>query len=139
MAITTAAGTGACPAMGAGGNGGGVAGKTLVGEIEREVGGAKIGGAKAVAVGKTTTVGKSAATIAGKAATVTAGANGGTAVLTKGAIATGGTIWTGKGLSLGLGLGLGVWGPILLGAVSAAAIYGYVRSRKVEATGEDAD
>jgi hypothetical protein len=67
---------------------------------------------------------KAAAAGAGKAAMVGKGAGA--------AKAAGGTIWTGKGLSLGLGLGLGAWGPILLGAVAAVAVYGYVRSRRAE-------
>jgi hypothetical protein len=48
---------------------------------------------------------------------------------TKTAPAAGG-LFTGK--ALGLGLGMGVWGPIILGALGAAAIYGYVRSRRAE-------
>ena len=50
-------------------------------------------------------------------------------VATKAAPA-GGALLAGKGL--GLGLGIGALGPIILGAVGAAAIYGYVKSRKVE-------
>ena len=46
------------------------------------------------------------------------------------ALATGGTIWSGKGLSLGLGIGLGAWGPVLLLAGGAAAVYGYLQYRK---------
>lgn len=46
------------------------------------------------------------------------------------AAAPGGAVVAGKGL--GLGLGLGIWGPLILGVVGAAAIYGYVRSRKAE-------
>lgn len=42
----------------------------------------------------------------------------------------GGAVFAGKGL--GLGLGLGVWGPVILGVVGAAAVYGYVRSRNAE-------
>ena len=36
------------------------------------------------------------------------------------------------GKTLGLGLGLGAWGPVALGLIGAAAVYGYVRSRKAE-------
>ncbi len=50
---------------------------------------------------------------------------GGAATITKTA-ASGGTIWSGKGLSLGLGLGLGAWGPVLL----ASAVGGYIYWRK---------
>jgi len=50
-----------------------------------------------------------------------------------------GTIWSGKGLSLGLGLGLGIWGPILVVAGGAVAIYAYreYRRRKDALTDED--
>jgi len=34
-----------------------------------------------------------------------------------------GTFWAGASWKLGLGLGLGIWGPVMLTAVSAAAIY----------------
>ena len=37
-----------------------------------------------------------------------------------------------KGISLGLGLGLGIWGPIALGTLGAAAVYGYLKTRQVE-------
>ena len=47
-------------------------------------------------------------------------------------LTTGGTIWSGKGLSLGLGLGLGIWGPVLVVAAGAAAVYGYMQYRKGE-------
>lgn len=97
-------------------------------EVEAEAAAAKAaGGAKTGAAAKTAgTAGKvvgtkTAAAGTGVAKTAAAGAKVGA-----------GTIWTGKGLSLGLGLGLGAWGPIILGAVAAAAVYGYVRSRKAE-------
>ena len=41
------------------------------------------------------------------------------------------------GKSLGLGLGVGVWGPVILGVLGAAAIYGYIRSREAEASQSD--
>lgn len=44
-------------------------------------------------------------------------------------ITTGGTIWSGTGFSLGLGLGLGAAGPLLLGALVAAAGYGVYKYR----------
>ncbi|CAK0740460.1 conserved hypothetical protein [uncultured Gammaproteobacteria bacterium] len=50
---------------------------------------------------------------------------------------SGGTIWTGKSLSLGLGLGLGAWGPMLLMATGAAALYGYAEYRKRQQGGTD--
>ena len=53
-----------------------------------------------------------------------------TGIAKSSAVVKGGTIWKGTGAGLGLGLGLGVWGPIILAGVSAAAVYGYVRSRK---------
>ena len=61
-----------------------------------------------------------------------AGAAAGTSVTgatTAGAktAAAGGFLTAGKGM--GLGLGLGVWGPVILGLVGVAAVYGYVRSR----------
>ncbi|MEE8393363.1 MAG: hypothetical protein V3R66_03390 [Rhodospirillales bacterium] len=46
------------------------------------------------------------------------------------AATAGSAIFSGKGL--GLGLGLGGWGPVILGIVGAAAVYGYIRSRNVE-------
>ncbi len=58
--------------------------------------------------------------IASKAATTTS----------KVSAATGGTIWTGKGMSLGLGLGLGAWGPVLLAAVVATGGYAYYKKRQ---------
>lgn len=42
----------------------------------------------------------------------------------------GGVFFAGK--SLGLGIGMGIWGPLLIGAAGAAAIYGYIRSRNAE-------
>ncbi len=51
------------------------------------------------------------------------------------AATVGSAIFSGKGL--GLGLGLGAWGPVILGIVGAAAVYGYVRSRKAENTQSD--
>lgn len=55
------------------------------------------------------------------------------AIVAKGG-ATGGTIWKGTGLGLGVGLGLGIWGPIIVAGVGAAAVYGYVKSRKTAET-----
>jgi hypothetical protein len=74
---------------------------------------AKIAGAKAATASK------------GALAASKSGAIGGAAKA-----ATGGTIWTGKGLSVGLGLGLGAWGPVILVAGGAAAWYGYKKYRK---------
>ncbi|CAK0765410.1 Magnetosome protein MamD [uncultured Gammaproteobacteria bacterium] len=79
------------------------------------------------------------------AALQTAGAgtaSAGTAALTAGkaavatGVAAGGTIWSGTGLSLGLGLGLGVAGPLLLGALVAAAGYGIFKYQKNQAESE---
>ena len=53
------------------------------------------------------------------------------------ALATSGTIWSGKGLCLGLGLGLGAWGPILVVATGAAAIYAYREYRRRNEGGTD--
>ena len=63
-----------------------------------------------------------------------AGVTGGSA-MTAEAISTG-TIWSGKGFSLGLGLGLGIWGPVIVVAAGAAAVYGYLqyRQRRLEGT-----
>ena len=81
-----------------------------------------VAGGAAVAKGAAATKGMMAskAGMAGSAGSATA------------ANAAGGTMWTGKGLSLGLGLGLGAWGPVILGVIGGAAVYGYVRSRKAE-------
>ena len=79
----------------------------------------------------------------GTAATATGGGAGAGAAK---ALSTGGTIWSGNGFSLGLGIGLGAWGPILLGAAGAAAVYAYLRYRRrlldaadAEAPAEPAD
>ncbi|CAK0745107.1 Magnetosome protein MamD [Azospirillaceae bacterium] len=67
------------------------------------------------------------------------GTAGSAAALTAGKAATAsGTIWSGTGLSLGLGLGLGAVGPVVLGALIAAAGYGVYRYRKT-LTATDAD
>lgn len=73
--------------------------------------------APAATAGKACVAGKGAATAtsAAAAAKTTAAA---------------GTIWSGTGWSLGLGLGLGAWGPVILGGLAAAGVYGYVRSKK---------
>ncbi|MEI6984745.1 MAG: hypothetical protein WCK65_01330 [Rhodospirillaceae bacterium] len=65
------------------------------------------------------------------AASKTAGAN---------AITTGGAVLGGKSFSLGLGIGLGAWGPILVVAAGAAAVYAYLqyRNRQLEDVVEDA-
>ncbi len=65
----------------------------------------------------------------GKGAGLAAKAAGTTAAGTKTA-AAGSALVPVKGL--GLGLGLGIWGPLILGVIAAAAIYGYVNSLKVE-------
>ena len=94
--------------------------------------GAKAAGAKAVgakAAGAATT-----GTGAAAAGTTLTGATAGAS--TK-AASVGGFLSAGKGL--GLGLGLGIWGPVILGVVGAAAIYGYVRSRNAEKDQEDID
>ncbi len=82
-------------------------------------------GAKGVIAGKGAAAGKGAGmavkAAGGEPTLVTAGAK---------AAMTGGGVWTGKGL--GLGLGLGGWGAIILGVLGAAAIYGYVKSRRAE-------
>lgn len=70
-----------------------------------------------------TTAGK--ACIAGKSA-----ATAGSAAAAAKTTAAAGTLWTGTGWSLGLGLGLGAWGPVILGGLAAAGVYGYVRSKK---------
>jgi hypothetical protein len=67
---------------------------------------------------------------AGVAKTVAAGgATGatGTAIAAKSAV--GGAFLSGVGHTIGLGA-LGVWGPVLLGGVLAAGIYGYMKSRQ---------
>ncbi|MEI6560387.1 MAG: magnetic particle specific iron-binding protein [Rhodospirillaceae bacterium] len=71
---------------------------------------------------------------AGSAAVAAGGGSGAAKTLI-----TGGTIWSGKGFSLGLGLGLGVWGPVLVGAAGAAAVYAYLRycQRRAEAAGAE--
>ncbi len=67
------------------------------------------------------------------AGTIAAGKGTG-AVLAGGSTAaeavTTGTIWSGKGLSLGLGIGLGVWGPVIVVAAGAAAVYAYLQYRQ---------
>ncbi|CAK0753064.1 Magnetosome protein MamD [Azospirillaceae bacterium] len=54
-------------------------------------------------------------------------------------VSAGGTIWTGSGLSLGLGLGLGAAGPLLLGALVAAAGYGIYKYRSNQSSVDDRD
>ncbi len=49
----------------------------------------------------------------------------------------GSAIFASKGL--GFGLGLGFWGPVILGIVGGAAVYGYVRSRIAESGQSDED
>lgn len=108
-------------------------------EIENEV--AREAAAKGAATAKGAAAGKGAAgakgVIAGKGAAAGKGAGmaakaagGDPTVMSAGAKAATGGIWTGKGL--GLGLGLGGWGAVILGVVGAAAIYGYVKSRRAE-------
>ncbi|MBF0251963.1 MAG: magnetic particle specific iron-binding protein, partial [Alphaproteobacteria bacterium] len=89
---------------------------------------AKVAGTKAA--GATVAKGAAVKTVAAKvgAGAAAAASNAGT-VTAKGA-ASNGAILAGKGL--GLGLGIGVWGPVALGIVGAAAVYGYLRSRKAE-------
>ncbi len=53
------------------------------------------------------------------------------------AVATGGSFFSGSSFSLGLGIGLVVWGPILVGAAGAAAIYAYLRYREGQIEAED--
>jgi hypothetical protein len=75
------------------------------------VGAAKVGATKAITV----KIGASA-----KAGSFLTGTKVAIAGLSK---SVAGTFWAGAGWKLGLGLGLGVWGPVMLTAVSAAAIY----------------
>ncbi|WP_203330772.1 magnetic particle specific iron-binding protein [Rhodovastum atsumiense] len=96
-------------------------------------GGANIAGAK-IAGTKTLggAAGKGATIVAGKGTGLVghAAAPGGSALTGAKALATGGTIWTGKGLSLGLGIGLGAMGPLLVLAGGAAIVYGCVQYYK---------
>ena len=61
---------------------------------------------------------------------LTAKGAGTKAAIAKGAAAKGmgATIFSGKGL--GLGLGLGSWGPVILGAIGAMAVYAYWKKRR---------
>ncbi len=97
----------------------------FVGEIENEA-------VREALTAKGATAGKAALAAKGGAAgkAVAAGKGAGAAAKAGGVAkaATGGTMWTGKGL--GLGLGLGGWGLVALGVVGALAVYGYVRSRQ---------
>lgn len=97
----------------------------LVGEVENEAV-HEVLTTKGAATGKAALAAKGG--VAGKA--VAAGKGAGTAAKAGGLAkaATGGTMWTGKGI--GLGLGLGGWGLVALGVVGALAVYGYVRSRQ---------
>ncbi len=97
---------------GAVGSGAGTAAKATV---------IKAAGVGAAKVGTTLKATAPIAVAAASPAAVTAAAKGGTA---------GGTIWAGTGLRLGLGLGLGAAGPLLLGALVAAAGYGAYRYYK---------
>ncbi len=63
--------------------------------------------------------------LAGATGTVAGGGSGAAK-----ALATGGSIWSGNGFSLGLGIGLGIWGPVLVAAAGAAAVYGYLQYRQ---------
>jgi hypothetical protein len=90
------------------------------------------------------TKGAAGASVAGMAGTGAKGAGlignaglSGTASNGAQVLTTSGTLWSGKGLSLGLGLGLGVWGPILVVAAGAAAVYGYLEYRKRQEGGTD--
>lgn len=97
----------------------------LEAEFAREVATAK--GAAAGAGAKAVTAG---AGVKGAGAAATGAKAMGAAATGAKASSAGGFLSAGKGLGLkGLGLGLGVWGPVLLGLVAAAAIYGYIRSR----------
>lgn len=80
--------------------------------------------------------GTAAVAAAGKGVASQIGMSGGGGAAN--AVLTGGSVWGGKGMSLGLGIGLGLWGPILVGALGAAAIYAYLQYRQqaVDSEGE---
>jgi len=108
-----------------------------IGEVEREgllakAGAAKAGGAKALVAPAAKA---NAVVMPGTGGKVIAGISKSGA----GAKVAGGALLSGKGFGLGLGLGLGPWGPILLGVVGAAAVYGYIKSRQVEARQSDGE
>ena len=65
------------------------------------------------------------------------GTGGTVAAKTTAEAVTAGTIWSGKGFSLGLGLGLGIWGPLIVVAAGAAAVYGYLQYRQRPLDGSD--
>ena len=68
----------------------------------------------------------------GKAAVAVGGSPNMMTVASTGASGSAKGITVLKGNSLGLGLGLGMWGTALLGGLAVVAVYGYVRSRKLE-------
>ena len=96
----------------------------LLAEIEREI--VRQAGAATGATGTTV----AAATGKGVGLVGNSGLTGAAAGTGAQAVATSGTIWTGKGLSLGLGLGLGAWGPVLVIAAAAAAASAYLEYRQ---------
>ena len=112
-------------------------------EIEAEAAAAKAATGAKGAVASKGAVAKTAGVVT-KGATANAATTGtkvaaaaGTKAVAAGAKVGAGTIWTGKSLSLGLGLGLGAWGPLIVGAIGAVAVYGYVRSRKAKVVESD--
>ena len=105
----------------------------VIGEVEREGLVAKAGGTKALAAKVAPAAKANAVVLPGTGGKVVAGIGKSGA----GAKLAGGAMLSGKGFGLGLGLGLGPWGPIILGAVGAAAVYGYIKSRQVEARQSD--
>lgn len=110
----------------------------VVGEAEREgvmakAGATKAGGTKVLAAKIAPAAQANSVVLPGTGGKVVAGIGKSGA----GAKVAGGALLSGKGFSLGLGLGLGPWGPIILGVVGAAAVYGYIKSRQVEALQSD--
>ena len=109
-----------------------------VGEAEREgimakAGATKAGGTKVLAAKIAPAAQANSVVMPGTGGKVVAGIGKSGA----GAKLAGGAMLSGKGFSLGLGLGLGPWGPIILSVVGAAAVYGYIKSRQVEAQQSD--
>jgi len=147
----TAAAKGAAGAKAAGATGAKLAGAKAAAvpgveqEVLREALATKAATAKGLGAAGAATAGtKGAALVAGKGTGLIgqSAAQGGTALTGAQALTTGGTIWTGKGLSLGLGIGLGAWGPALVLAGGAAAVYAYMQYRKRQqelAPDEDSD
>ncbi|MEE8393365.1 MAG: magnetic particle specific iron-binding protein [Rhodospirillales bacterium] len=89
--------------------------------------------AKGAAATKTFAAGKAGAAkgaLSAKAATVGKGAGIAKA-------GSGGAFLSGKGLGLGAGLGLGGWGPVIVGALGAIALYAYLKSRQTGGTDID--